>query len=61
MDIIHVVNNETIPRHLLPVLTERAEILYWRTATGEEVDFVIETSAAARPCSRATGLLGRRS
>lgn len=29
--------------------TERAEILYWRTATGEEVDFVIETGGRLLP------------
>lgn len=29
--------------------TERAEILYWRTATGEEVDFVIETGDRVLP------------
>jgi len=29
--------------------TERAEILYWRTATGEEVDFVIETDGRLLP------------
>jgi predicted AAA+ superfamily ATPase len=28
---------------------ERAEILYWRTATGEEVDFVIETGRRLLP------------
>lgn len=29
--------------------TERAEILYWRTAAGEEVDFVIETGRRLLP------------
>jgi predicted AAA+ superfamily ATPase len=29
--------------------TERAEILYWRTVTGEEVDFVIETDGRLLP------------
>jgi hypothetical protein len=29
--------------------TERAEILYWRTATGEEVDLVIETGDRVLP------------
>lgn len=28
---------------------ERAEVLYWRTATGEEVDFVIEAARALLP------------
>ena len=29
--------------------TKRAEVLYWRTATGEEVDFVVETDRALLP------------
>jgi predicted AAA+ superfamily ATPase len=29
--------------------TERAELLYWRTAAGEEVDFVIETGGRLLP------------
>jgi predicted AAA+ superfamily ATPase len=29
--------------------TKSAEVLYWRTATGEEVDFVIETERALLP------------
>ena len=28
---------------------KRAEVLYWRTATGEEVDFVVETERALLP------------
>ena len=28
---------------------DRAEILYWRTATGEEVDFIIETDGKLLP------------
>jgi hypothetical protein len=29
--------------------TERAEILYWRTSTGEEVDFVVEANGKVVP------------
>lgn len=29
--------------------TERAEVLYWRTTTGEEVDFVVETGGRLLP------------
>jgi len=29
--------------------TERAEVLYWRTSTGDEVDFVIETKRGLLP------------
>jgi predicted AAA+ superfamily ATPase len=29
--------------------TERAEVLYWRTSTGDEVDFVIETKKGLLP------------
>ena len=29
--------------------TKRAEVLYWRTVTGEEVDFVVETDRALLP------------
>ena len=29
--------------------TERADIFYWRTATGEEVDFVVEAGRALVP------------
>lgn len=43
------------------VQTRKAEVLYWRTTTGIEVDFVIETSDRVLPIEVRTGMRVARS
>ena len=67
MIIIHDVDDKSLPRFVARL--DRAEVFYWRTATGKEVDFVIEAGgrlppglacAMRRICARSALNMGTR-